>query len=191
MGVAPKTPMWSEVKVIQSGLTLCDPMNYTAYEILQARILEWVTFPFSRGSSQPRDWTQVSHIAGGFFTRWATREAQEYWSGKPIPFSRGSSRPRNQTRVPCIAGRFFTNWAIRDALNWKLSCWESLLWAVGSHWISEITRNHICSSDRSGASGTPSSVGGGSSDGCNYTAQGFTKSSVSRGEEAQNVEIVC
>ena len=46
--------------------------------ILQARILEWVAFPFSRGSSQPRDWTQVSHIAGGFFTSWATREVQAY-----------------------------------------------------------------------------------------------------------------
>ena len=41
----------------------------------------WVVFPFSRGSSQPRNWTQVSHIAGRFFTSWATREAQEYWSG--------------------------------------------------------------------------------------------------------------
>ena len=43
------------------------------------------SLPFSRGSSQPRDWTQVSCVAGGFFTSWATREAQEYWSGKPIP----------------------------------------------------------------------------------------------------------
>ena len=51
-------------------------MDYTVHEILQARILEWVAFPFSRGSSQPRDWTQVSHIAVGFFTSWATREAQ-------------------------------------------------------------------------------------------------------------------
>lgn len=65
------------------------------------------------------------------------------------------------------------------------------MWAVGSHWISEITHNHICSSDHSGARGTPSSVGGGVSDGCNYTAQGLTKSSVSTGEEAQNVEIAC
>ena len=40
--------------------------------ILQARILEWVAFPFSRGSSQPRDLTQVSHIAGRFFTSWVT-----------------------------------------------------------------------------------------------------------------------
>jgi len=42
---------------------------------IQARILEWVAFPISRGSSQPRDQTQVSHIAAGFFTSWATREA--------------------------------------------------------------------------------------------------------------------
>ena len=49
--------------------------------ILQARILEWVAFPSSRGYSQPRDQTQVSRIAGRFFTSWAKREAQEYWSG--------------------------------------------------------------------------------------------------------------
>jgi len=43
-------------------------MDYTVQGILQARILEWVAFPFSRESSQPRDQTQISHIAGGFFT---------------------------------------------------------------------------------------------------------------------------
>ena len=64
------------VKVAQSCLTVCDPMDYTVHRILQARILEWVAFPFSWGSSQSRDWTQVSRIAGGFFTNWATREAQ-------------------------------------------------------------------------------------------------------------------
>ena len=57
-------------------LTLCDPMDYIVHGILQARILEWVAFSFSRGSSQPKDWTQVSRIAGGFFISWATREAQ-------------------------------------------------------------------------------------------------------------------
>ena len=57
-----------KVKVTQSCPTLCDPMDYTVHGILQARILEWVAVPFSRGSSQPRDQTQVSHIAGGFFT---------------------------------------------------------------------------------------------------------------------------
>ena len=44
-----------KVKVAQSCPTLCDPMEYTVHGILQARILEWVAFPFSRGSSQPRD----------------------------------------------------------------------------------------------------------------------------------------
>ena len=56
--------------------SLC-PMDYTVYGILLARILEWVAKPFSSGSSQPRDRTRVSCIAGGFFTNWATREAQE------------------------------------------------------------------------------------------------------------------
>ena len=49
------------MKVIQLCLTLCDPTHYTVHGILQARILEWVAFPFSRGSSQPRAQTQVSH----------------------------------------------------------------------------------------------------------------------------------
>ena len=59
--------------VSQSCLTLSDPMDCSlpassAHGILQARILEWVAIPFSRRSSQPKDQTQVSHIAGGFFT---------------------------------------------------------------------------------------------------------------------------
>ena len=69
---------WKKVKVAQSCPTLCNPMDYTVHGILRTRILKWVAFPFSRGSSQPRDLTQVSHIAGGFFSSWATREAQEY-----------------------------------------------------------------------------------------------------------------
>jgi len=58
------------VKVAQLCLTLCYPIDYTVYGILQARILKWVAFPFSRGSSQLRGRTQFSHIAGGFFTSW-------------------------------------------------------------------------------------------------------------------------
>ena len=53
-----------KVKVAQLWPTLCDPIDYAVCGILQARTLEWVAFPFSRGSSQPRDWTQVSRIAG-------------------------------------------------------------------------------------------------------------------------------
>ena len=65
------TRTWSEVKVAQSCLALCDPMDYALHGILQARILERVAFLFSRVSFQPRDQTQVSHIAGIFFTSWA------------------------------------------------------------------------------------------------------------------------
>ena len=64
-----------KVKVAQLCLTLCDPIDYTVQGILQARILEWGAFPFSRGFSQPRTRTHVSLIAGGFFTNWPIREA--------------------------------------------------------------------------------------------------------------------
>ena len=67
--------IYAKVKVTQSCPTLCNPTNYTVHGILQARILEWVAFPFSKGSSKPRDRTQVSRIAGGFLTSWAIREA--------------------------------------------------------------------------------------------------------------------
>ena len=70
-----------KVKVIQPSPTLCDLMDYNIHGILQAGILEWVAFPYSRVFSKPIDWTQVSCIAGRFFTSWATREAQEYWNG--------------------------------------------------------------------------------------------------------------
>ena len=61
-------------KVTQSCLTLCDPIDYTVHGIFQARILEWVAFPFSRVASWPRNQTRVCCIAGRFFTNWAIRE---------------------------------------------------------------------------------------------------------------------
>ena len=77
------------VKVTQSCPILCNIMDYRVHGILQARILEWVAIPFSRGSSQPKDRTEVSLTAGRFLTNWAKRE----------PFSRGFSWPRNRTWV--------------------------------------------------------------------------------------------
>ena len=69
-----------KVKVLVTQLcqTLFDPMDWSLpfHGTLQARILEWVVIPFSRGSSQPRDWTRVSYKAGGFFTISATRESK-------------------------------------------------------------------------------------------------------------------
>ena len=71
---------WSEVT--QSHPTLCNPMDYSQpgfsmHEILQARILEWVAISFSRGSSQPRDQTWVSYIAGRLLTVWATSKSHK------------------------------------------------------------------------------------------------------------------
>ena len=68
---------WSEVA--QSGPTLCDPVDCSlpgssVHEISQARILEWVVISFSRSSSPPTDWTQLSLIIGRHFTIWATNE---------------------------------------------------------------------------------------------------------------------
>ena len=66
-----------QVKVAESYPTLCHPVDYTVHGILQARILKWVARSLLQGIFQPRDGTQVSLIAGGFFTSWATREAQQ------------------------------------------------------------------------------------------------------------------
>ena len=80
---------WSEVT--QSCPTLCDPMDCSllcssVHGIFQARVLEWVAISFSRGSSWPTDWTQVSRIVGRYFTVWATREVQTLSYDLAIPF---------------------------------------------------------------------------------------------------------
>ena len=72
--------LWKLMLITRSCLTLYNPMDFSpagssVYGVLQARIQEWVVISFSRGSSQPRDWTRVTRIAGRFFTIWATREA--------------------------------------------------------------------------------------------------------------------
>ena len=69
-----RTPVKGKVAQLRS--TLWDSSDCAARGILQARILRWVAISFSRGSSQPRDWTCISHITGRFFTVWANREAQ-------------------------------------------------------------------------------------------------------------------
>ena len=72
-----------KVLVTHSCLTLCDPMDcslpgFSVHGILQTIILEWVAIPFSRGSSWPRNQTQVSCTPGRFFTIWPTREASSF-----------------------------------------------------------------------------------------------------------------
>ena len=91
-------------------------MDYTVHGILQARILEWVAFPFSRGTSQPRDRTQVS--------RMHVDSLPTKPQGKPqntgvvsLSFLQRIFLTQESNRVSCIAGGFFTNWAIREALT--------------------------------------------------------------------------
>ena len=60
------------------GLPPCRQILYQLSHKGSPRILEWVAYPFSRGSSRPRNWTRVSCTAGGFFTNWAIREAYKY-----------------------------------------------------------------------------------------------------------------
>ena len=92
---------WREMKIAQLCLTLCNPMDYIVHGILQATILECIAGPFFRGSSQPRDWTQVSHILGGFFRSWATRETQTVAEAGVNEEANQSScfQPREGTRV--------------------------------------------------------------------------------------------
>ena len=83
--------------------------------ILQARILEWVAMPSTRGSSQPRNQTQASRVAGEYCLipqgSWRILE----WVA--CPFSRGYSQARDQIGVCCVAGRFFISWATREAFH--------------------------------------------------------------------------
>ena len=100
--------------VAQSCLTLhdamdCNPPGSSVYGILQARILEWVAMPSSRGSSQ-----QQGSKPGLLHCRWILYCLSHQGSPRTLdwvacPFCSGPSPPRNQTRISCIAGQFFTN----------------------------------------------------------------------------------
>ena len=93
----PQTPIvvyanWKWSEVAQLCPTLCDPMDCglsgsSVHGVFQARVLEWIAISFSRGSSWPRDWTRVSHIAGRCFTIWVTREGQLYLDNTPKKFN--------------------------------------------------------------------------------------------------------
>ena len=76
---------------VLSHARLCDPLDFSlpgssVHGIFQATVLEWFAISFSRGSSRPRDWTQVSRIVDRHFTTWATREASLYPHPNPVQF---------------------------------------------------------------------------------------------------------
>ena len=116
----------------------CSPQAPLSMRILQARILKWVTMPFSRGSSQPRNRTQVSCIAGSFFTVWATREACSLWPLKRpqfeffitlilSPISYFSSRSfsfltslQRSITIVSTESKCFCSWEIRWWYKWRV-----------------------------------------------------------------------
>ena len=140
---------------------LCNTMDYIVHEIPQPRILEWVTFPFSRGSSQPRNRTQVSGIAADSLSAEPQSESEvaqlcpalcdpmdcslpgfsihgifqaRILEWVTISFSRGPSRPRDPTRVSHIGGRRYNLWATREARVSSIP-FLKLSFTVGSHCI--------------------------------------------------------
>ena len=98
----------ARVSVAELCLTLCDPLDCnppasSVNGILQARIVEWVTIHFSRGCFWPRDWTQVSCIAGRVFTIWATRETPSQKLGIIVESSHLFCTPFSQVNIPVVS----------------------------------------------------------------------------------------
>ena len=111
-------PMKGKVLVTQSCPTMCKPTDGSppgsaVHGILQARILEWVAIPFSRGSSQPRNWTQVSCIVIRFFTVWV---ANMMSPAKNILIMRNVGLDELQARIK-IGGRNSNNLRYVDAIT--------------------------------------------------------------------------
>ena len=104
---APVAPGWVKWKSL-SRVWLFETPWTVVLGILQARILEWVAFPFSRGSFHPRDWTHVSNTVGGFFTSWAIRD-EERWE-TAAPAQGGSSIASQRCRQPLTLQLFRVPW---------------------------------------------------------------------------------
>ena len=136
-----------KVKVTQSCLTLFYPTGYTVHGILLARILEWVAFPFSKGTSQPRGWTQASCIEGGFFTSRATRRSWFNSWVRKIPWWRAW-----QTHSIILTGRILwteepgrlqSMGSQRVGHDWTTKRWQR--WYI-PFYMHTHTHTHTCSS---------------------------------------------
>ena len=121
--VAPGKAKWKAKMLVAHHVWLfvtpmdCNPLGSSVHGILQASILEWVAILFARGSSRPRGRTQVSRIAGGFFTVWATREAGV--KSRPLDLHSSHSFPRQQQGrmrgFPTTHGTSFITPHLRDS----------------------------------------------------------------------------
>ena len=118
-------------KSLQSCLTLCNSMNYipigsSVYGILKARILEWVVMLSSRGSSQPRDWTHISPIAGRFFIAKPLGKPKNTQVGS-LSFVQGIFQTQKLNQVSCNASILFTSWATRQNII-EVFCCSAAQW---------------------------------------------------------------
>ena len=112
--------------VARSCPTLCDPMacsppDSPVHRFLQARILEWVGVPFSRGSYRPRDWTQISCIEGEFFTLWATLNGTLVQNWERSIFPKGDKAV--YCHPPYLAYMQSTSCKMPYWMNHKLESW--------------------------------------------------------------------
>ena len=136
--------------IAQSCLTLCNPMDCSppgssVHGILQARILEWVAIPFSRGSSQARDQTQVSCIASRFFTIWATREASMIPYASELSHSswvRPLATPWTVVAKSCLTlcNSSSPGSSVHGILQVRILEWVVIPFSRGSFWPRDQTR---------------------------------------------------
>ena len=119
-----------KAKVAQSSPTLCNSMDYTVLGILLARILEGVAYPFSKGSPQPRDQTQISHTALDSLPAEPPRKPKNTGVGSLSFLQQIFLTQESNRGQTCNAGRFFTNWAIREAFRGSKMSLNSNMWGV-------------------------------------------------------------
>ena len=130
--------------------TLCHPMDYTVHGILQARILEWAAIPFSRGSSQPRDWTQISCI-GRVFTSWATREAHkaiikgQKVGGGPIPGNPCPFLKKKKKKLTLTPNFKALSLCLSQALSFLLKWPHTLFVECAALSTNSLLTHHSCS----------------------------------------------
>ena len=113
------------------------------YGALQARILEWVAFPFSRDFPNPGVKPRSPALQTDSLSVEPQKQSSRIWSGT-YPFCSRSSQSRNQIRVSCIAGGFFTNWAIREAHEFCMDLYALFRWSGTPVHSQRVFSMHFC-----------------------------------------------
>ena len=149
MDYSPQDPLsmrfsWQEYRseVAQSCPTLCDPMDCSlpgssVPGILQARILEWVAISFSRGSSRPRDRTQVSRDGGRCFNLWATREAKSTCNSGDLSSIPGSGRSPGEGNGNPLQYSCMEN-PMDGGARWATKSWTWLSDFTFTFWLEQL-----------------------------------------------------